>query len=186
MMGMVNGLKSPGNHRRRLIQSVSLASKISFESRSSITMSWRCLAWSMDGLDGLACRCHIFHQAHFCLAGKGLWWHALMDSQSKWSLTTSREGRAKKLEEERSSFVVPLKVRGVFGRPVGRGRGHYLASPKERKKENNFRRLNAPNFPFRSSSSSSSSSVVWHGCCQAAKSALCLSWTDRLLCLLGT
>ena len=65
---------------------------------------------------------------------------------------------AKKLEEERSSFVLPLKVRGVFGRPAaaGRGRGHYLASPKERKKENNFRRLNAPNFPFRSSASSSS------------------------------
>ena len=75
---------------------------------------------------------------------------------------------AKKLEEERSSFVLPLKVRGVFGRPAaaGRGRGHYLASPKERKKENNFRRLNAPNFPFRSSASSSSSfsssrSLAW-------------------------
>ena len=75
---------------------------------------------------------------------------------------------AKKLEEERSSFVLPLKVRGVFGRAAaaGRGRGHYLASPKERKKENNFRRLNAPNFPFRSSASSSyfsssSRSLAW-------------------------
>ena len=91
MMGMVNGLKSSGNHQSRMIQSVSLASKISTESRSSISMSRRCLAWSMEGLDGLACRCYIFHQAHFCLEGKGLWWHALMDSQSKWTLTTSRQ-----------------------------------------------------------------------------------------------
>ena len=123
------------------------------------------------------------------LAGKGLGSMAMACTNGlsvKMALTTSREGRgrAKKLEEERSSFVLPLKVRGVFGR-LGQGQGHYLASPKERKEENNFRRLNGPNFPFHSTSSSSSRSLARQSCCGAAKSALCLPWTDRLLCLLA-
>ena len=129
------------------------------------------------------------------LAGKGLGSMAMACTNGlsvKMALTTSREGRgragaggrAKKLEEERSSFVLPLKVRGVFGR-LGQGQGHYLASPKERKEENNFRRLNGPNFPFHSTSSSSSRSLARQGSCGAAKSALCLSWTDRLLRLLA-
>ena len=61
-------------------------------------------------------RCHILHQAHFCLSGKGLWWHALMDSLSKWTLTTSRDGQRNwRRRREKSSFVLPLKVRARGG-----------------------------------------------------------------------
>ena len=191
---MVNGLKkSPVTGRGEWFQSVFLASKILHGAQSlfgSLIISRRCSVRWIGGWARLRAsrRCHIFHQAHFCLSGKGLWWHALMDSLSKWTLTTSRDGQRNwRRRREKSSFVLPLKVRAV----AWRGWGHYLASSprRERKEENNFRPFNAPDFPLLSSSSSSSFSLLLavrrHGRCQAAKSALCLPRTDRLLCLLA-
>ena len=104
-------------------------------------------------------------------------------------------GRAKKLEEkeeEEGEELFRSALESALAVARWRGQGHYLASSprRERKEENNFRPFNAPDFPLPSSSSSSSSfslllAVRRHGRCQAAKSALCLPRTDRLLCLLA-
>ena len=101
-------------------------------------------------------------------------------------------GRAKKLEEKEGEELFRSALESALAVARWRGQGHYLASSsprRERKEENNFRPFNAPDFPLLSSSSSSSSSpllaVRRHGRCQAAKSALCLPRTDRLLCLLA-
>ena len=101
---------------------------------------------------------------------------------------------AKKLEEERSSFVLPLKVRGVFSRSAGAGPGALLSVSKRKKGGKQFPSAQCPQLSFPLVVVIVLLSVLflppvgwqcWHGCCWPAKSALCLSWTDRLLCLLG-
>ena len=83
-------------------------------------------------------------------------------------------------------FVLPLKVRDVFsGQP-----GALLSvskRKKEGKEENNFRPLLQSSMPRLSFPLIALLTAVRHGCCQcqAAKSALCLSWTDRLAALLA-
>ena len=56
---------------------------------------------------------------------------------------------AKKLEEERSSFVLPLKVRVVFGRPAGRqGQGALLSVSKRKKEGKQFPSAQCPQLSF--------------------------------------
>ena len=198
MTGMVNGLKKkPGNRPRRVVSVRFSCEQNSPRSAESLRVA-HYLAVMLCPMDrrmgSLACQPavpHIPSGAFLSLGERTL--VACTNGLSVKMDPNDVTGRAKKLEEKEEEEGEELFRSALeSARAVAwRGQGHYLASSprRERKEENNFRPFNAPDFPLLSSSSASSSSpllaVRRHGRCQAAKSALCLPRTDRLLRLLA-